>query len=97
MEGTNENNNIVKKFRFLDRKLEEVAEEKLTKAETTYIQNNFVNKNGTISFKNSGVFKLSDLEVMTNPIQLDKVMDNYYFNLDSNAKKFIEFITTQWN
>lgn len=50
-----------------------------------------------LSFKDSGIFRLSDLEVMTNPVQFDKVMDNYYFNLDSNGKKFVEYAVTEWN
>ena len=81
----------------MDRKFDEISEEKLSEEDSKFIQSNFVNKNGMLSFKDAGIFKLSDLEVMTNPTQFDKVMDNFYFNLDSNAKKFIEYLTTQWN
>ena len=29
---------------------------------------------------------------MTNPIQFEKVIDNYYFQLDQNSHKFIEYV-----
>lgn len=34
---------------------------------------------------------------MTIPSQIDKVIDNYYFTLDSNSKKFIEYLVHTWN
>lgn len=39
---------------------------------------------------------LSELEVITNPVQFDKVMDNYYFTLDNNAKKYVQYIVNDW-
>ena len=33
---------------------------------------------------------------MTNPVQFDKVIDNYYFNLDNNAKKFVQRLCLDW-
>lgn len=97
LDGISDNNEIIKKFRFLDLKVDSLGSEKLLEEDQKFIQANFVNKSGILSFKDSGMFKLSDLEVMTNPIQFDKVMDNFYFNLDSNAKKFIEYVSTEWN
>ncbi len=46
--------------------------------------------------KNLGCFTLSELEIITNPVQFDKVMDNYYFSLDKNAKRFIQYLTVDW-
>jgi hypothetical protein len=34
---------------------------------------------------------------MTIPSQIDKVIDNYYFTLDSNSKKFVEYLVQTWN
>jgi hypothetical protein len=39
---------------------------------------------------------LSELEVITNPVQFDKVMDNYYFTLDNNAKKYVQYLVNEW-
>lgn len=33
---------------------------------------------------------------MTNPVQFDKVMDNYYFSLDKNGKRFVQYLTLDW-
>ena len=29
-------------------------------------------------------------------MQFDKVMDNYYFTLDNNGKKYVQFIVNEW-
>lgn len=46
--------------------------------------------------KDTKCFVFSELEIITNPIQFDRVMDNYYLTLDSNAKKFIQFLASNW-
>jgi DNA-directed RNA polymerase subunit E'/Rpb7 len=46
--------------------------------------------------KDNGCFVLSELEVLTNPVQFDKVMDNYYFTLDNNAKKYVQYLVNEW-
>lgn len=61
MNGIAENNNIVKKFRFLDKSIEEISEERLNIDEQAFIEKNLLMKNGVLSFKDSGIFKLSDL------------------------------------
>lgn len=34
--------------------------------------------------------------MITNPVQFDKVMDNYYFTLDNNAKKYVQYLVNDW-
>jgi hypothetical protein len=50
----------------------------------------------TIEARDNGCFVLSDLELITNPVQFDKVMDNYYFTLDNNAKRYIQYLVNEW-
>jgi DNA-directed RNA polymerase subunit E'/Rpb7 len=49
-----------------------------------------------IEARDNGCFVLSDLEVITNPVQFDKVMDNHYFTLDNNAKKYVQYLVNEW-
>lgn len=34
---------------------------------------------------------------MTVPSQIDKILDNFYFTLDSNSKKFVEYLISKWS
>ena len=94
MVGVEEFNSFIQVFRFFDQR--ESAISKVDKKEGEFLQKNAVIKNGVFQPKDTGVFKLTDLEVMTNPIQFEKVMDNYYFNLEPNSKKFLEHSCLVW-
>lgn len=62
-----------------------------------FIETKYRINNGKVVFKDPGIFNISDLEILTIPSQIDKVIDNYYFTLDSNAKKFIEYLVQVWD
>lgn len=62
------------------------------KSHADFIQSKYRIANGVLTFKDPAIFNLSDLEVMTIPSQIDKVIDNYYFTLDSNSKKLVEYL-----
>ena len=47
--------------------------------------------------KDNGILKITEFEIMTNPTQFEKVLDNFYFTLDSNSKKFVEYLVIVWH
>jgi len=94
MKGTEQKNEDIKYFRFFDSKLSD--HEKITKSEEKFLKEYACLNGDVIEAKNTGCFTLSELEIITNPVQFDKVMDNYYFGLDKNAKRFIQHLTIDW-
>jgi hypothetical protein len=84
----------VKLFRFFDSNIN--SNLLLTAKEEAFLRKNSVLNGEIIEAKDNGCFVLSELEVITNPVQFDKVMDNYYFTLDNNAKKYVQYIVNDW-
>lgn len=60
---------MVKNFRFFGKKVKDVESEMITIKEAQFMQNNCIIKNDIITHKDTGIFKLTEFEVMTNPIQ----------------------------
>ena len=66
--------------------------EVISEEEEKFLVKDVVIKNKIITPKNLGAFKLSEFGVVTNPIQFDKLLDTAFFSLDSNSKRFVQFI-----
>jgi hypothetical protein len=94
MRGTQAKNEEIKYFRFFDASIGEQG--RVTKAEEAFLKQYACLNGDLIEPKNPGCFTLSELEIITNPVQFEKVMDNYYFALDKNAKRFLQFLTIDW-
>lgn len=94
MKGTSTKNEEVKFFRLIDSNINDKV--LLSPADQQFLRKSCILNGQILQAKDNGCFVLSDLQLITNPVQFDKVMDNYYFTLDNNSKKYVQFVVNEW-
>lgn len=83
-------NQKVTKQRFHEMALETAANEVLTEDEAKFVRDNFEIVGDELVAKDIGIFKLSNQDQTTNPLNLESRIDDIYLSLTVNAKRVLQ-------
>lgn len=83
-------NEQVSRCRFHEMALESVTEEMLTTDEAEFVKKNFDIVSGELVARDSKIFKITNQDQTTNPLNLDSRIDDIFITLTPNSKKVLQ-------